>query len=545
MGAAAAAAGRRRRRWRRTEPRVRVLTPEAMREVDRRAVEEAGIPGLVLMENAALGVVEAIADLYPDAEEVAIFCGPGNNGGDGLAVARHLDVRGYEVTVWLAAGGRELAGDAAAQLRVCRYQGIEVLDLDEEALAMAAAEAAVADLAVDALFGTGLGRPLDGLFAAVVDLLNDLPVPVLAVDLPSGLAGGRAEPIGPHVVADATVTFAAPKPAHVLSPAAGSCGELVVADLGIPPSLVDDAEEADGPLHLLRGPEVAAWLPGREPASHKGDYGHLLVVAGSVGKGGAAVMAARAAVRAGAGLVTAAVPAAVLPIVQGGCVEAMGVPLPAGDDGAIAAGAAAAILAAARGKDAVALGPGLGQGEAAAAAIREAVLALDLPLVLDADGLNAFAGRAADLRARRAFTVLTPHPGELGRLLGASAADVQADRLAAARRAAAETGAVVVLKGHQTLVAEPPSPDGSPGAVWIAPTGNPGMATGGVGDVLTGVLGALVAWLGPAVEPVLLGTYVHGLAGDLAAATLGETSLAATDLIAHLPAAFRTLPDLD
>ncbi|HEX6202333.1 MAG TPA: NAD(P)H-hydrate dehydratase [Thermoanaerobaculia bacterium] len=524
---------------------MRVLTPEAMREVDRRAIEEVGLPGLVLMENAALGVVEAIADLYPDAEEVAIFCGPGNNGGDGLAVARHLDLRGYDVTVWMATGGRELSGDAAAQLRVCEFQGVEVLDLDEEALATAAAEAATADLVLDALFGTGLGRPLAGLFAAVVDLLDDLPVPILAVDLPSGLAGGRAEPIGPHVVADATVTFAAPKPAHVLSPAAGFCGELLVADLGIPPALVEDADEEDGPLHLLRGPEVAAWLPEREPASHKGDYGHLLVVAGSLGKGGAAVMAARAAVRAGAGLVTAAVPEAVLPIVQGGCVEAMGVPLPAGEDGSIGADAAPAILAAARGKDAVALGPGLGQGEAAAAAIRQAVLALELPLVLDADGLNAFAGRAAELRDRRAFTVLTPHPGELGRLLDTSAAEVQADRLAAARRAAAATGAVVVLKGHQTLIAEPPAADGTPGAVWITPTGNPGMASGGSGDVLTGVLGALVAWLGPGLEPVALGTFVHGLAGDLAAAAVGETSLAAGDLVASLPAAFRHLPELD
>lgn len=523
---------------------MRVLTPEAMREVDRRAIEEVGLPGLVLMENAALGVVEAIADLYADAERVSIFCGPGNNGGDGLAVARHLDLRGYEVEVWMATEGRELSGDAAVQLAVCEHQGVELLDLDEDALATAFANAATADLVVDALFGTGLGRPLEGLFDAVVDLLNDLPVPVLAVDLPSGLAGGRAEPIGPHVVADATVTFAAPKPAHVLSPAAGFCGELVVADLGIPPALVDEAEEADGWLHLLSGPQVADWLPQREPASHKGDYGHLLLVAGSTGKGGAAVMAARAAVRSGAGLVTAAVPAAVLPIVQGGCVEAMAVALPAGEDGEIAAAAAEAILAAVRGKDAVALGPGLGQGEEAAAAIRQVVLALDLPLVLDADGLNAFAGHSEELARRNAFTVLTPHPGELGRLLGISAAEVQEDRLVAARRAAAATGAVVVLKGHQTLVAGPPGDDGAPGAVWIAPTGNPGMASGGTGDVLTGVVGALVGWIG-GVEAVGLGVFVHGLAGDLAAATVGETGLAASDVIAALPAAFRHLPDLD
>ncbi|HEX2163649.1 MAG TPA: NAD(P)H-hydrate dehydratase, partial [Thermoanaerobaculia bacterium] len=192
-----------------------------------------------------------------------------------------------------------------------------------------------------------------------------------------------------------------------------------------------------------------------------------------------------------------------------------------------------------------ALGPGLGQGEETAAAIREVVLALELPLVLDADGLNAFAGRAEELRARRAFTVLTPHPGEVARLLGATTAEVQADRLAAARRAAEVTGAVVVLKGHQTLVAEPPAAPGRPGAVWIAPTGNPGMASGGTGDVLTGVLGALVAGLGPGVPAVGLGVFVHGLAGDLAAATVGETSLSASDVIAALPSAFRHLPEME
>ncbi|HUO86751.1 MAG TPA: NAD(P)H-hydrate dehydratase [Thermoanaerobaculia bacterium] len=526
---------------------MRVLSPEAMRRVDRRAVEEVGLPSLVLMENAALGVVEAIAELHPEAERVAIFCGPGNNGGDGLAVARHLDVRGYDLEVWLV-GGRELAGDAAVQLRVCEHQQIDIHRLDEDALPTAFAGAAAADLVVDALFGTGLDRPLEGFFAAVVDILNDLPVPLLAIDLPSGLAGGRAEPIGPHVVADATVTFAAPKTAHILWPAAGFCGELVVADLGIPPGLVDEAEEDGGWLHLLHGPEVAGWLPERGAESHKGTYGHLLVVAGSTGKGGAAVMTARAAVRAGAGLVTAAVPAAVLPLVQTGCVEAMALALPAGEEGRIGSAAVAAVLAAAEGKDVVALGPGLGQGEETAAAVREIVLALDLPLVLDADGLNAFAGRAAELRGRGALTVLTPHPGELARLLGTTADVIQEDRLGAARRAAEETAAVVVLKGHQTLVAVPPSTAGEPGAVWISPTGNPGMASGGSGDALTGVLGALVGWVGREVGPleaVGLGVFVHGLAGDLAAATVGEVGLAASDLIAALPVAFRQLPELE
>ncbi len=521
---------------------MRILSAEAMRTVDRRAIDELGLPGLVLMENAALGVVEAIGELFEDAERVAVFCGFGNNGGDGLAVARHLTIRGYDVLVYLV-GGREPEGDAGVQLGVCRRQGVALETIDDAAdLAAALAECARADLVVDALFGTGLGRPLEGLFAAVVDGLNDLPAPILAVDLPSGLGGSRADVFGPCVAAAATVTFAAPKIAHVFPPAADAVGELVVTDLGIPPSLVAEAPEEGGELHLLRAEEVAEWLPERSADDHKGDFGHLLVVAGSVGKAGAAVMTARAAVRSGAGLVTAAVPEDVLAVVQGGSVESMALPV-ASADGRLAAAAVEPVLAAAGERDAVALGPGLGVAGETAEAVRRIALGCPVPLVLDADGLNAFAGRLGELRGRRAFTVLTPHPGELGRLLGSDAAAVQADRRGAARRAAAESGAVVVLKGHLTLVAEPPGPDGAPGRVWVNPTGNPGMASGGSGDVLTGVLGALVGWIG-GVEAVCLGVFVHGLAGDLAAATVGETGLAAGDVLAALPSAFRHLPEL-
>jgi NAD(P)H-hydrate epimerase len=522
---------------------LRILTAEAMREVDRRAIEELGLPSLVLMENAALGVVAALEELFPDAERVVVLCGPGNNGGDGLAVARHLDLRGYDVTVHLVAPGRRPAGDAAVQLAVCRRQGVVVEEVAGPAdLVAALAGAAAADLVVDALFGTGLERPLEPPFSDLVEGLNELDVPVLAVDLPSGLTGSRSDLPGPHVVAQATVSFAAPKVAHVFPPARHAVGELVVTDLGIPPFLVAEVEEAAGELHLLQAEEVAGWLPERDPESHKGDYGHVLVVAGSAGKAGAAVMTARAAVRAGAGLVTAAVPEPLLPILHAGCLESMGVALPCGPPGALGAAAVAAVLAAAEGKDAVALGPGLGQEEETAAAVRELAQRLDLPLVLDADGLNAFAGRLGELAGRRAATVLTPHPGELGRLLGTSAAEVQADRVGAARRAAAAAGAVVVLKGHRTLIAEPPEA-GRGGRVWVCPTGNPGMASGGSGDVLTGVLAALAGWIG-GVPGVCLGAYVHGLAGDLAADELGEVGLAAGDLLEALPHAFERLSRL-
>jgi NAD(P)H-hydrate epimerase len=511
---------------------MRILTAEAMREVDRSAIEGLGIPSLVLMENAALGVVDALGEAAGPigaAESAAVFCGPGNNGGDGLAIARHLSVRGWEVAVFLATGGKELSGDAGAQLAICRKMGLSISEITAEEDAWEAlAEAADLDLTVDALFGTGLARPLSGLFELLVEGINDLPKPCVAVDLPSGLNGSRAEPFGTHVRADLTVTFAAPKIAHVLAPAADAVGELVVADLGIPPQLVDEVEEEGGRIELLVEDELAGWLPPRQRDAHKGTFGHALLVAGSPGKAGAAILAARAAVRSGAGLVTVAVPEPILETVDLGSLESMTLAL-----------SSAAVSQALEGKAVLAVGPGLGQDEPAVRLIREIVMTsggAELPLVLDADGINAFAGNASGLIERQAPTVLTPHPGELGRLLGISAKDVQADRLGSARRAARETGAIVVLKGARTLIAEPG------GNVWVSPTGNPGMATGGSGDLLTGLAAGLIAQREAygleVLDAVLLAVYLHGLAGDLAAAEKGENALAAGDLIEFLPAAF-------
>jgi ADP-dependent NAD(P)H-hydrate dehydratase / NAD(P)H-hydrate epimerase len=520
---------------------VRILSAEAMRAVDRRAIEELGIPGMVLMENAALGVVDALGEVFPAAESVVILCGPGNNGGDGLAVARHLISRGYGVEVFLLLGGRALTGDAATQLDICRRLGLALSEADPEDgadLAAVLAAARESDLVIDALFGTGLGRPLSGGLARLVEELNELAVPRLAVDIPSGLHGSRAEIQGPHVRAQLTVTFAAPKVAHVFPPAAEAVGELVVADLGFPPYLIKEVAEAAGEIHLLDGEELAALVPVRSPDSHKGDFGHLLLLAGSPGKAGAAILAARAAVRSGAGLVTAAVPEPLLATVDLGSLESMTLPLPSTGSGGLAAGAVAPLFAALRGKQALAVGPGLGQEPETAEAVRRIVLESSVPAVLDADGINAFAGRAGELARRRAATVLTPHPGELGHLLGIPTSEVQADRLAAVRRAAAETGAVVLLKGHLSLVAA----RGPAGVeVHVNPTGNPGMASGGSGDVLTGLLGGLLAQGLGALAAARLAVYLHGLAGDLAAERTGQAALIAGELLESLPAAFRRL----
>ncbi len=512
---------------------MRVLTPAAMAEADRRAIEELGVPSLVLMENAALAVVEAATESYPEAESAAVFCGPGNNGGDGLAVARHLAVRGFEVSVFVVAGGRELSPDAARQRDIVRKMGLAPREVAPDASPAELAQAAARhDLVIDALYGTGLARPLAGQAAALVEALNEGEQPRVAVDLPSGLAGDRGALIGPHVIADSTVTFGALKVAHVLLPAAAACGRLAIADLGVPPDLLEAGQDD---LHLLVGEELAAGLPARPPSSHKGDFGHVLLVAGSTGKAGAAALAARGAVRSGAGLVTVAVPEPVLPSVAASSLESMSLPLPAGERGELTLAAVGPALAAAAARDVLALGPGLGEGEEVREAARRIALGSAQPAVLDADALNAFAGRPEDLRARAGATVLTPHPGELGRLLGITTGEVVADRLAALRQAVERTAAHVVLKGHQTLVGTPQ------GAVFVNPTGNAGMASGGMGDVLTGFLAGLLAQGLSPPEACCLAVFLHGLAGDLAATAQGGASLVAGDLLAALPAAFRRL----
>ncbi|MCZ6507760.1 MAG: NAD(P)H-hydrate dehydratase [Acidobacteria bacterium] len=504
---------------------MRILDVAGSREIDRVATEEYGIPGLVLMENAALGVVDALCEAYAEAERVVILCGPGNNGGDGLAVARHLELRGFAVDVLLV-GGRELAGDAALQESVCRRQGVAI---ERVVTATALPDGSRNwDLAVDALFGVGLDRPLEGVYAAAVEWLNALGVPTLAVDLPSGLAGDSSRLVGPHVEADLTVTFETPKPAHVLPPAMSAVGGLVVAGLGVPAAIVAGVP---GDLRLVTEELAGEWLPRRAPSAHKGAYGHVLIAAGSRGMSGAAVLAARGAVRGGAGLVTSAVPASLVGTVDAASLESMTLALPAGPSGAFAAVAAGELIEAAASRDVLALGPGL--GDDAADFVFEVVSGAALPLVIDASAITALAGRSSLIRARTSATVITPHPGELAQLLGVETRAVVEDRIGYVREAVRATGATVLLKGQATLVAEPD------GGIWINTTGNPGMATGGTGDVLTGLVAAFWAQGLAAARAAALAAYVHGLAGDMAVEMTGETALAAADLLPQLPRALQ------
>jgi hydroxyethylthiazole kinase-like uncharacterized protein yjeF len=529
---------------------MKVLTADQMRDVDRLTTERYGVPSLQLMENAGTRVVEFLEAEFGNlaGRSVAILCGKGNNGGDGLVVARLLRERGCHPRVYLFAAPESVRGDAAVNLKKWsgeRGEGrgeikIVALAADWDAVK---GEVASAEIIVDALLGTGLTGPVEGFLRGVISDLNEVGSrqrlvascpKIVAVDIPSGVASDSGALAGPAIRAQATVTFTAPKLGLVLPPACEHAGKLVVRGIGSPVALLDEAESKT----YLLGPEEFRTLPlARPPGGHKGDYGHAFIVAGSRGKSGAAVLAAWGALRAGAGLVTVATPEKVQPVVAAGLPEMMTEALAGTDADTIAVrsldfGRFFEIL---RGKSVLALGPGLSTHPETQQFVHRVVAECALPVILDADGLNAFAGRAAELSQRHsAALAVTPHPGEMARLLGCTTAEVQAQRLEVAQRAAREWNAHVVLKGYRTVVTAPD------GRAFINPTGNPGMASGGTGDVLTGILAGLTAQFGVAdwARVLSLGVYLHGLAGDFAAAEVGEHSLVASDLVRMLPRAF-------
>ncbi len=460
-----------------------------------------------------------------------VVCGPGNNGGDGLVAARLLAFGGVGVSVFTLSDPAAYRGDPAANLERARAAGITPEPLGDAAARRRLGQAiADADGAVDALFGTGLSRPLSGEAARVVATLGAGGRPIVAADVPSGLFSDDGAIRGAAVRADLTVAFGAPKPCHLLPPASGACGRLVVADIGIPrPNL----EARSARLWLVEAGDVAARLPARPLESHKADFGRLAVVAGSRGKAGAAVLAARGALRAGAGLVTIFCAESLAPHFVPALPEAMTEPLPE-LGGAIAESAAPAALRALRGFDAVVVGPGLGTSSGTVAFLEKLLAGTRIPMVVDADALNAFRGRPERLKRGRSL-VLTPHPGEAGRLLAIAAKGIQTDRLGAARTLARKSGSVVLLKGARTLVAD------TGGRVVANPTGTPLLATAGSGDVLSGVIGALLAGgLSPA-DAAVCGAWLHGAAAEALEPRLGDAGLLSHEVADAVPGVRRGL----
>jgi hydroxyethylthiazole kinase-like uncharacterized protein yjeF len=506
---------------------VKVLTAAEMREVDRRTTE-LGVPGLVLMENAGHRVVEFLERNYAplESQRIVVLCGKGNNGGDGMVVARqlHTRVRPRSLDVILAGDPAEMKGDAAANHRMLQAVGCPVSFEIKSAME-------TATLIVDALLGTGIHGAATGRSLELITAINQgFPLAeVVSLDIPSGLDSDSANPPGAAVHANHTVTFTAPKPCQVLSPACELVGKLHVAQIGSPPNLY----EKDPAIFLaLSEPSLFAHLfRPRVQDSNKGLYGHVLVIAGGRGKTGAAAMSGIGALRAGAGLVTVASAESAIAQIASHAPEIMTEPLPETGDGSISMRVLDQLSGLVEKKNVVALGPGMGRNPETTQLIRRVVNELPCSMVVDADGLNAL--DAKDLRAP-APRILTPHPGEMARLTNSTVAEVQADRIGCARAFAKERSVYLVLKGNRTVIASPE------GAVWINPTGSPAMATGGTGDVLTGLIAGLVAQFPDQLEAALLaGVYLHGRAGELGAARLGEKALIATDLFEFLPEAMR------
>ena len=514
---------------------MRVLTTVQMQEADRAAIGTAGIPSIVLMENAGRQVVAAMERQIPDLydQRIAVVCGKGHNGGDGFVVARLLATGGAEISVYLAVPETAVRGDARQTLTALRALDLDVTTAAEpDAWAACVSQIAQADLIVDALFGTGLSRPLTGHWADVVHGLNATGVPIVSVDLPSGLSADTGAIIGATVDAALTVTLGAPKVSLLVPPAATRVGELAVADIGIPQSVIDTVS---GPRTEVITTEWAReQIEPRPDELHKGECGRVLIVAGSTGKTGAARLAGAGALRSGAGLVTVATPRICQDVVSALMPEYMTVGLDSTPAGTIVVSAVDAVLA--ERCDVLAIGPGLGQGPEVGQAVRALVARSTGPLVLDADAINAFIDDPQALVGGSGRDVIvTPHPGEMARLTEHTVEYVQEHRLEVARELATSQQLYVVLKGARTLVAAPD------GGVLINVTGNPGMATGGTGDVLTGVVAAWLAQGLDARSACGLAVQLHGLAGDLAADVHGEVGMIASDLAGQLGAAVRRL----
>lgn len=535
---------------------MKALTAAEMREVDRLTVERFGISGTQLMENAGRSVAEFVLHqvsfrFQSPVRSVVVLCGKGNNGGDGFVVARHLRQEIRHTSVLLFASPSELRGDAALNFQRWRDDGGETLAVENEAAWQAAwPRIATADVVLDALLGTGLRGAATGLIAKAISDLNSFsrdataatPALIISVDIPSGMASDGESAEGPALRAHHTVTFTAPKIGQLVSNDASSCGSLNIRAIGSPPELID--ELGKGSLRCS-GPDEFARLPLIRPAdSNKGLYGHILVIAGSAGKSGAAVLAGTGALKAGAGLVTIATPDLVQSVVASNQPEYMTEPLPTHADGSIAIEnlADAAFAKIVKGKTVLAVGPGLGQEPGTQKFIRTLVKETTLPTILDADGLNTFASNGDELRDRKSqFLAITPHPGEMARLLGVTTKEVQKNRVDAAKEYAKRWNAYILLKGFHTILA---SPDGQ---IFINTTGNPGLAKGGSGDVLTGILAALTAQFGTQdwLRVLALGAWLHGRAADTLIEDADPSGILASDVARALPyARFELLEEI-
>lgn len=508
---------------------MKVLTGEEMRGVDRTAIQDLGIPGPVLMENAGVQVIKAIQESLGAIHNkyIAIFIGRGNNGGDGFVIARHINNLGGHARIYLLSHPDTIEGDAKVNLDIVSKMNIEIIPIyNEENIEQIEQELLGFDMIIDAILGTGIKGTVKGHFAAVIEMINKTPRFVIAVDIPSGLSTDTGQICGCCIHAQKTVTFARPKLGLLLYPGANYVGELIIADIGIPPAIEENEQFT---TNLITSKIISAQFEKRARDSHKGTYGKAFILAASPGFTGAAALASQAALLSGAGLVTAGVPKSLNPILETKLTEVMTLPLPETLEGTLSLSALNTILSFAKSAQSLAFGPGVSLHEELFLLLKEIIKQTPVPMVIDADGLNLVAKNPDILREANAPIILTPHPGEMARLMGTTIPEIQNNRLTIAQDFAKKYQVILVLKGAHTLIAKPN------GQIFINTTGNPGMSSGGTGDVLTGLITGLIAQKFDPAFAATASVYLHGLAGDQAAVQKGERSLKASDLLERLP----------
>ncbi len=513
-----------------------LVTANQMQDMDRQTIESFGIPGLVLMENAGRGAVDFFLETFNPSpgRKVAIIAGRGNNGGDGFVVARYLVEKKISATVFLLSSKNKVTGDAKTNMdlfiTLCRHSSLgSFIELpDAEAFNKNRSLLIHHDFFVDAVLGTGLNSDVRGFFKDAIELMNMSRAPVFSIDIPSGLNSDTGRPLGTAVKADATATFAFAKAGHILYPGNEYTGNLKIIDIGIPGFIADEKQIR---LSLIEKEQIAALFKPRSFSSHKGSYGHLLVAAGSPGKTGAAALCANAAMRSGTGLVSLAVAQSLNSCLEPMVIEPMTCPVPEKKKGLLTRDSLNLIRDLAKDKQAMALGPGIGTDKSTRDLVLELIQQNTIPTVADADAINCLAGHLPVLKKKKAPVILTPHPGEMARLCSLDTADIQADRIHIASQFAADHNVILVLKGARTVVAFPD------GRSFINPTGNPGMASGGMGDVLTGIIAGFCAQGFTPENAALAGVYIHGLCADILAQQTGGFGFVASDMVRMIPAA--------
>jgi NAD(P)H-hydrate epimerase len=507
---------------------MKIATRQQVREIDRSAIEDYKIPGLVLMENAGRSAAQLITNNYAEVKNIAVFSGIGNNGGDGFVIARHLVSKGFNTTTFICGDEKKYEGDALLNYKSLNNMGAKIVTLKEKL-----PHNLQCDLIVDCIFGTGLDRKVKGFYNQLIEFLNGRPAPILSVDIPSGLDANSGKPHGCCIKADVTVTFALPKTGTVIYPGIDYCGDLYVSSITTPAILENNID-----VELISALDIRPLIHTRNKDTHKGTYGHLFIIAGSAGKSGASTLSATGALRIGTGLVTAGVPESLNPVIEEQLTEAMTEPLPETKNGLLANNSLKkALEVLSDKKTALAIGPGISTSKQTGSFLIKLLGQCNVPVVIDADAITLISKNLNILKNLKIPVILTPHPGEMARLVGKKNKEIQENRINISRDFSRKFGVYLVLKGARTVISTPA------GKVFINPTGNPGMATGGMGDVLTGIIGGLLAQGYNAENSCKIGVFVHGLAGDIACEEISDSGFLATELADNIPKAMNNIKD--